>query len=114
MSAIAQLSLAPRSSVCFSKGMSLGRLAVHARAPARHRHSARRVLLMRMIVPLECPDGQRRIVLPMLQSGYITGYTEASAMSTTPQKRALKRYRKRLNQRGMARFEVLGLEADRE
>ena len=35
-------------------------------------------------------------------------------MSTTPQKRALKRYRKRLNQKGMARFEVLGLDADRE
>ena len=35
-------------------------------------------------------------------------------MSTTPQKRALKRYRKRLNERGMARFEVLGLGADRE
>src|ERR1035441_248215 len=50
----------------------------------------------------------------MLQSGYITGYTEESAMSTTPQKRALNRYRKRLGQRGMARFEVLGLDADRE
>ena len=35
-------------------------------------------------------------------------------MTTTPQKRALNRYRKRLNQRGMARFEVLGLDADRE
>ena len=35
-------------------------------------------------------------------------------MSTTPQKRALSRYRKRLSQRGMARFEVLGLCADRE
>ncbi len=35
-------------------------------------------------------------------------------MSTTPQKRALKNYRKRLDQRGMARFEVLGLDADRE
>jgi len=35
-------------------------------------------------------------------------------MSTTPQKRALNRYRKRLNQRGMARFEVLGLNADRK
>ena len=34
-------------------------------------------------------------------------------MSTTPQKRALQRYRKRLNQRGMARFEVLGPDADR-
>ncbi len=35
-------------------------------------------------------------------------------MSTTPQKRALKRHPQRLNQRGMARFEVLGLGADRE
>jgi hypothetical protein len=35
-------------------------------------------------------------------------------MSTLPQRRALSRYRKRLNQRGMARFEVLGLDADRE
>ena len=36
-----------------------------------------------------------------------------SGMSETAQKRALKRYRKRLNQRGMARFEVLGLTTDR-
>jgi hypothetical protein len=35
-------------------------------------------------------------------------------MSTRPQKRALKRYRTRLNQRGMARFEVLGLDTDRD
>ena len=35
-------------------------------------------------------------------------------MSTTPQKRALNNYRKRLNQRGMARFEVLGLDGDRD
>jgi|SRR5271157_1351908 len=35
-------------------------------------------------------------------------------MSDTSQKRALHNYRKRLNQRGMARFEVLGLDADRE
>ena len=35
-------------------------------------------------------------------------------MSITPQKRALKNYRKRLTQRGMARFEVLGLDTDRE
>jgi hypothetical protein len=35
-------------------------------------------------------------------------------MSTAPQKRALNNYRKRLNQRGMARFEVLGRDADRE
>jgi hypothetical protein len=35
-------------------------------------------------------------------------------MSSTSQKRALKNYRKRLDERGMARFEVLGLDADRE
>src|SRR5260370_3748176 len=35
-------------------------------------------------------------------------------MSTTPQKRALNNYRKRLSQRGLARFEVLGRAADRE
>jgi len=35
-------------------------------------------------------------------------------MSNTSQKRAIKNYRKRLNKRGMARFEVLGLDADRE
>jgi hypothetical protein len=35
-------------------------------------------------------------------------------MSATPQKRAIQNYRKRLTQRGMARFEVLGLDADRE
>jgi hypothetical protein len=37
-----------------------------------------------------------------------------AVMGTTSQTRALKNYRKRLNQRGMARFEVLGLTADRE
>lgn len=35
-------------------------------------------------------------------------------MSTTPQKRALKNYRRRLEESGMARFEILGLNADRE
>lgn len=35
-------------------------------------------------------------------------------MRITPQKRALENYRKRLTRRGMARFEVLGLDADRE
>ena len=41
-------------------------------------------------------------------------YEKEMALRTTPQKRALKNYRKRLNQRGMARFEVLGLDADRD
>jgi hypothetical protein len=35
-------------------------------------------------------------------------------MSETSQVRALKNYRKRLDQRGMARFEVLGLSTDRD
>jgi hypothetical protein len=35
-------------------------------------------------------------------------------MAIASQARALKNYRKRLNQRGMARFEVLGLASDRE
>ena len=35
-------------------------------------------------------------------------------MSNPAQKRAIKNYRRRLQKRGVARFEVLGLNADRE
>jgi hypothetical protein len=49
----------------------------------------------------------------MLCSGYVAGYT-SFRMNDTPQKRALSNYRERLTRRGMARFEVLGLDADRE
>jgi hypothetical protein len=35
-------------------------------------------------------------------------------LSNPSQRRALKNYRKRLVERGMSRFEVLGLDADRE
>src|SRR5260370_10419377 len=35
-------------------------------------------------------------------------------MSNTSQKRAIKNYRNRLHMRGMARFEVLGLDGDRD
>src|ERR1700733_15179390 len=35
-------------------------------------------------------------------------------MSNTAQKKALRNYRTRLVERGMARFEVLGLDADRD
>jgi len=35
-------------------------------------------------------------------------------MSNKAQKRAIKNYRNRLHKRGMARFEVLGLHADRD
>lgn len=41
-------------------------------------------------------------------------YGKDLALSTTPQERALKNYRKRLKQRGLARFEVLGLDGDRD
>lgn len=35
-------------------------------------------------------------------------------MPKSPQRRAIERYRDRMRQRGMARFEVVGLEDDRE
>ena len=35
-------------------------------------------------------------------------------MANTAQKRALRNYRSRLAERGMARFEVMGLDADRD
>jgi hypothetical protein len=35
-------------------------------------------------------------------------------VGNTSQKRAIKNYRKRLHKRGMARFEVLGLDGDRD
>ena len=35
-------------------------------------------------------------------------------MGNTSQRRAIKNYRKRLSKRGMARFEVLGRDADRD
>jgi hypothetical protein len=41
-------------------------------------------------------------------------YRVYSAMNDTSQKRAVDNYRKRLKKRGMARFEVIGLGADRE
>ena len=34
-------------------------------------------------------------------------------MSNAAQRRALEKYRSRLSERGMARFEVMGLDADR-
>jgi hypothetical protein len=54
-------------------------------------------------------------ILPHLNlSGYITGNTLEFIVKEPPQKRALKNYRSRLNDRGMARYEVLGLNADRD
>jgi hypothetical protein len=48
-------------------------------------------------------------------TGYITGYAARRlVMSNSSQKRAIKKYRHRLQERGIARFDVLGLDTDRE
>jgi hypothetical protein len=45
--------------------------------------------------------------------GYITGNIRETAVGTS-QKRAIESYRSRLSERGLARFEVLGRDADRD
>ena len=47
-------------------------------------------------------------------TGCITGHDSGVIMRDSAQKRALRNYRSRLTKRGMARFEVLGLDADRD
>jgi hypothetical protein len=49
------------------------------------------------------------VIWLLLALHHIPGY-----MSDTAQKRALRNYRSRLTKRGIARFEVLGLNADRD
>jgi hypothetical protein len=46
-------------------------------------------------------------------ASYITGYIWGDTMGRS-QKRAIQNYRTRLNERGLARFEVLGRDADRD
>jgi hypothetical protein len=46
-------------------------------------------------------------------SGYITGNILEAPMGNS-QKRAIQNYRSRLSERGLARFEVLGLDSDRD
>jgi hypothetical protein len=46
--------------------------------------------------------------------GYITGHRWEPAMGTSSQTRAVENYRRRLKKRGMSRFEVLGLDSDRD
>jgi len=46
-------------------------------------------------------------------SGYITGNEPEVAVGSS-QKRAIQNYRSRLSERGLARFEVLGRDADRD
>lgn len=45
--------------------------------------------------------------------GYITGNLQETAVGSS-QKRAIQNYRSRLSERGLARFEVLGRDADRD
>jgi hypothetical protein len=47
-------------------------------------------------------------------TGYITGHTSGEIMRDSAQKRAMRNYRSRLRKLGIARFEVLGLDADRD
>jgi hypothetical protein len=69
-----------------------------------------------------CPQGAQPIATSKLTPAvasrmiswiYYRVYEELT-MANTSQKRAIDNYRKRLQKRGMARFEVLGLGADRE
>lgn len=48
-----------------------------------------------------------------LSAGYITG-NNSEAIVGSSQKRAIQNYRSRLSERGLARFEVLGRDADRD
>ncbi len=48
-----------------------------------------------------------------MASGYITGNMPEVIMGSS-QKRAIQNYRSRLGERGLARFEVLGRDADRD
>jgi len=57
--------------------------------------------------------GLSRALQVTLYQDILLDISEA-AMSNTSQKRAIKNYRNRLHKRGMARFEVLGLDADRD
>lgn len=45
---------------------------------------------------------------------YFWLYLSETSVSISPQKKALRNYRRRLEESGMARFEVLGLDLDRE
>src|SRR4051794_4653280 len=49
------------------------------------------------------------------RSGYITGYRlRNTPLSTISKRRMVKNYRRRLEKKGLGRFEILGLNADRE
>jgi hypothetical protein len=82
---------------------------------AQHRNTKRLTCAGKMRQRNFATSPTGKLVFP-LNTGYITGYIDQgfSKMSNPAQKRAIKNYRRRLQKRGVARFEVLGLEADRE
>lgn len=53
------------------------------------------------------------VLIVALHTRYITGYLEVLCMGSS-QQRAIQNYRTRLGERGLARFEVLGRETDRD
>lgn len=64
---------------------------------------------------LPCGVGEPRAGLAVhLKSGYILDISVESIVASKSQKRATRNYRNRLQKRGMARFEVLGLDGDRD
>jgi hypothetical protein len=71
-------------------------------------------------VPRPAPRYGARVVgsfshLPCtILPGILQGIIPEEIMRETAQKRALRNYRSRLTKRGIARFEVLGLDADRD
>jgi hypothetical protein len=56
---------------------------------------------------------ERNLLVTITYTGYIAGYILEIAMESS-QKRAIQNYRSRLGKRGLARFEVLGRDADRD
>jgi hypothetical protein len=60
-----------------------------------------------------CPAPIACILPSTRPSGYITGNTLEAPLGNA-QKRAIQNYRARLGERGLARFEVLGRDADRD
>ena len=100
------------------------RYDIDGRAPAG---ATRDQMLLMLRTLLETIGGPFRCIIHPCGSGLnaapaglardnldiLPGILEQS-MSNPSQKRAIKNYRKRLTESGMARFEVLGLDADRE
>jgi hypothetical protein len=78
-----------------------------------------RIEVVELMVSMSCSFHAVLLVIGLLLAlhhitGYIAGHTFGETMRDTAQKRALRNYRSRLAKRGIARFEVLGLDADRD